>query len=469
MTVHVFSGPTVPAVRVREVVPGAVTHPPVRHGDLMRLGAGPGDTVLIIDGLWHQSAPVRHKEILALLADGVAVVGAASMGALRAAELAPYGMVGVGRIFEDFRSGALDADDEVAVLHTDDGRPLSEALVNLRAALTRAAADGQLEDIEADRLADLARSLPYTSRSWTALGRLAAGEGLGPAFSRADTWRHTHPCDAKREDAERALALVAAGLPPAPGAGAWAWAGEPWQTSFVRYWQAAFRPGAETSGQPVSFLALLHHQQLYDPEIPARWRARVLAAIAHETGDDVCRPVRSEAVERSALRFAAAAGVEVGSMSGDQLAHWLTEEEVSQLPPEEALVRVVVRSARLDGAWTVWPAAVAEAGDLLGAVAPAAEAAAAAYALNAEIETADPRHTTAHLSAERIASHLAQHWELPEECGQAVLDAAARDRAFRDFAGAVEVARAFYLSARTAVTTPSASLVACGARQSPRT
>ncbi|MGW6513723.1 TfuA-like protein, partial [Streptomyces niveus] len=109
MTVHVYSGPTVPAVRVREVVPGAVTHPPVRHGDLMRLGAGPGDTVLIIDGLWHQSAPVRHKEILALLADGVAVVGAASMGALRAAELTPYGMVGVGRIFEDFRSGALDA------------------------------------------------------------------------------------------------------------------------------------------------------------------------------------------------------------------------------------------------------------------------------------------------------------------------------------------------------------------------
>lgn len=181
----------------------------------MRLRTGPGDTLLIIDGLWHQSAPVRHKEILALLAEGVAVVGAASMGALRAAELAPYGMVGIGRIFEDFRSGALDADDEVAVLHTDDGLPLSEALVNLRAALTRAAADGQLDDAEADLLADLARSLPYTSRSWTALGRIAAGEGLGPAFSRADTWRRTHPCDAKREDAERALALLAGR--PAPG------------------------------------------------------------------------------------------------------------------------------------------------------------------------------------------------------------------------------------------------------------
>lgn len=467
MTVHVFSGPTVSAVRVREVVPDAVTHPPVRHGDLMRLGAGPGDTVLIIDGLWHQSAPVRHKEILALLAEGVAVICAASMGALRAAELVPYGMVGIGRIFEDFRSGALDADDEVAVLHTDGGLPLSEALVNLRAALTRAAADGQLDVTEADRLADLARCLPYTSRSWTALGRLAAGEGLGPAFSRADAWRRTHPCDAKREDAERALALVAAGLPPAPGAGAWA--GEPWQTSFVRYWQAAFRPGAVACGQPVSFLALLHHQQLYDPGFPDRWRARVLAAIAHETCDGVCRPVRSAAVERSALRCAAAAGVEVAGMSGDQLAHWLTEEEVSRLPPGEALVRVVVRSARLDGAWTVWPGTVVEAGDLLGSVPVAAEAVAAAFALNAEIEASNPDHTTAHLSVERIASHLVRRWGLSEGCGRAVLDAAARDRAFRDFAGAVEVARAFYLSARAALTAPSASLVVSGARQSPRT
>ncbi|MCX4676625.1 hypothetical protein OG413_15175 [Streptomyces sp. NBC_01433] len=90
-------------------------------------------------------------------------------------------------------------------------------------------------------------------------------------------------------------------------------------------------------------------------------------------------------------------------MSGDQLAHWLTEEEVSRLPPGEALVWVVVRSARLDGAWTVWPGTVAEAGDLLGSVPVVAEAVAAAFALNAEIEASNPDHTTAHLSAERIA------------------------------------------------------------------
>ena len=39
------------------------------------------------------------------------------MGALRAAELHVFGMVGVGRVFELFRDGLLEDDDEVAVAH----------------------------------------------------------------------------------------------------------------------------------------------------------------------------------------------------------------------------------------------------------------------------------------------------------------------------------------------------------------
>ena len=39
------------------------------------------------------------------------------MGALRAAELHAFGMRGVGRIFEAFRDGELEDDDEVAVVH----------------------------------------------------------------------------------------------------------------------------------------------------------------------------------------------------------------------------------------------------------------------------------------------------------------------------------------------------------------
>ena len=72
---------------------------------------------MLIDGLFDASPAVRHKELLQLMARGVPVIGAASMGALRAAELAPFGMIGVGRIFTAYAAGALVGDDEVALLH----------------------------------------------------------------------------------------------------------------------------------------------------------------------------------------------------------------------------------------------------------------------------------------------------------------------------------------------------------------
>ena len=73
--------------------------------------------IAIIDGYFERMAAVWHKEILLALERGIAVWGAASMGALRAAELAPFGMIGVGAIYRAFARGALDADDEVAVAH----------------------------------------------------------------------------------------------------------------------------------------------------------------------------------------------------------------------------------------------------------------------------------------------------------------------------------------------------------------
>ena len=69
---------------------------------------------------------------------GVHVFGASSMGALRAAELHPFGMVGVGRVFEGYRAGVYEDDDEVAVVHASEEAgfaPLSEAMVNVRHAL----------------------------------------------------------------------------------------------------------------------------------------------------------------------------------------------------------------------------------------------------------------------------------------------------------------------------------------------
>ncbi len=88
--VLVFTGPTLNEEQVREIAPHVEVHPPVAAGDLLRLSLEPGDLVAIIDGYYFQAASVRHKEILDLLARGVHVWGAASMGALRGARTCPF-------------------------------------------------------------------------------------------------------------------------------------------------------------------------------------------------------------------------------------------------------------------------------------------------------------------------------------------------------------------------------------------
>ncbi|RUX68847.1 hypothetical protein EN904_03020 [Mesorhizobium sp. M7A.F.Ca.CA.001.07.2.1] len=51
----------------------------------------------LIDGLFESGPAVWHKEILFALDAGCRLLGAASMGALRAAECWQFGMIGIGK------------------------------------------------------------------------------------------------------------------------------------------------------------------------------------------------------------------------------------------------------------------------------------------------------------------------------------------------------------------------------------
>src|SRR4029077_11589114 len=109
------------------------------------------------------------KEIVWAMAAGVHVFGAASIGALRAAELDAFGMRGVGRIYEDFRDGVLSDDDEVAVLHGPEKLgypPVTEAMVNIRATLAVAVRDRILSPQAAAALADNAKAVFYKERTY---------------------------------------------------------------------------------------------------------------------------------------------------------------------------------------------------------------------------------------------------------------------------------------------------------------
>ncbi|OOK67694.1 tfuA-like family protein [Mycobacterium kansasii] len=154
------------------MVPNAEVVPPISFGDALRYGLKPGDTLLIVDGLFFQHPPVRHKELLTLIQDGVRVVGSSSMGALRAAELHPFGMEGYGWVFDNYRNGYLEADDEVAMVHgePEDGYPVFvDALVNIRQTLARAVETGLLSAQLAADLVETAGRTPFTMRTWDRL------------------------------------------------------------------------------------------------------------------------------------------------------------------------------------------------------------------------------------------------------------------------------------------------------------
>lgn len=132
----VFAGPSLHGYAAPHWL-RAVLRPPIRHGDLARLpGIGDGGWVVaIVDGEFGQSLAVTVTEIRDVLEAGNTVLGGGSMGALRAVECRPLGMRAVGWIAEQYASGAVWADDEVALTHlpAESGyRPLTVPLVTVR-------------------------------------------------------------------------------------------------------------------------------------------------------------------------------------------------------------------------------------------------------------------------------------------------------------------------------------------------
>lgn len=204
MTVVVFAGPTIPASDIAAVIE-AVVLPPVSMGDVYRCGRMRPRAIGIIDGYFEGVPSVWHKEILWAIDRGIAVFGAASMGALRAAELHLFGMRGVGKIFEAFRDGVLEDDDEVALQHgpAEIGYiPLSEPMVNIRATLDHAVWEGILGREFADRLSAMAKECFYPERNWRALIEHASADGLRlDALSGLATWLPEGRVDQKRLDA----------------------------------------------------------------------------------------------------------------------------------------------------------------------------------------------------------------------------------------------------------------------------
>ena len=171
MTAVMFAGPSLWDMRGK-IPEGITVLPPAQCGDLLAAWRNGATRIGLVDGFFGTCRSVWHKEILAVLAAGVPVLGAASLGALRAAECAPFGMQGVGRVYHDYAMGRRWSDADVALIHgpAETGfMPLSVPLVDADDTLDALLTSGAIEQAESDLLRIASRDLGFANRTWAGI------------------------------------------------------------------------------------------------------------------------------------------------------------------------------------------------------------------------------------------------------------------------------------------------------------
>jgi hypothetical protein len=219
MKVAIFLGPTL-AIAEAGALLDATYLPPATQGDIYRIVRDSRPQIIgLVDGYFRDVAAVWHREILFALSEGVHVFGASSMGALRAAELHSFGMLGVGRIFEAYRDGAyfpfpppFERDEEVAIEHgpADSGYlAVTDALVDIRATLLEAQRAGLLSESATAKLINIASDIHFADRTYDAILEIAARSRIeGLDCARFAQWVTRNKVSQKARDARAMLAHI---------------------------------------------------------------------------------------------------------------------------------------------------------------------------------------------------------------------------------------------------------------------
>ncbi len=222
ISAYIFSGPSLPKSKIEEHFKCELNNndelvldtgeiikilPPVAEGDILKLIPHNPKMIGIIDGYFENVPSVWHKEILYAMSKGIHVLGSSSMGALRAAELHPFGMEGIGAIFHAFADGFLEDDDEVTIAHGPEqlGFPmLSEAMVNIRRTLDDAKNEQILTASDYEELLYTAKQLHYKERSYE---KILASAKINNVDKFKD-WLKNNRKDQKLDDAIKLMNVI---------------------------------------------------------------------------------------------------------------------------------------------------------------------------------------------------------------------------------------------------------------------
>jgi len=339
VNVVVFLGPSLPLDEARAICPTATIRPPAAQSDIVTAVEAHGaEAIGLIDGTFRQSLSVWHSEICYALSRGVEVYGASSMGALRAAETARFGMVGVGRVHQWYADGTITADDEVALAHggAESGyQQLSEPLVNIRASLAQAMTGSLLDQAAHDLVVEVARSIYYPERSVPTILAGCRERGMDDAtVARVADALTTGYVDVKRLDARELLMRLheRESAPARPAAPTFEFAGPYVFQTLYNHDRRIDREGIEAPLQLVAEHVAIHCPEFAEIRDVALNEALVgfLGLLLEvEVTDEECAEASAELRDR------------LGVASDGELAAWLRANDLNR----EELAGLVRRTA----------------------------------------------------------------------------------------------------------------------------
>jgi hypothetical protein len=351
--VYVFVGPTLAEKDARAEL-DAVYLPPATVGDVYRLWRRRPRVIGIVDGYFDHVQTVWHKEIMWIMEQGVHVFGGAGMGALRAAELDAFGMRGVGWVYQAFREGTLDRDDEVAVKHAaaEEGyRALSEAMVNIRRTIQAAERQEIISAATRGILTVTGTALFYHDRTWPDL--LQAGEARGADAAELDALRRWLPAGRIDQQADDAVAMLREirsflATDPAPQQVSWSMAN-------TAMWEAAKRradtmPGDGAAGSALTLEGILDEIRLLGPGVFEAARCRsLLRVFAADFAEREGVMIDGERLHDAVAEFRISRNLEQGT----ELTRFLADNDLSvddfeRLVVADEMVRWACRQAEWD-------------------------------------------------------------------------------------------------------------------------
>jgi hypothetical protein len=350
MSVIIFAGPTLSAAEGAAEL-DATFLPPVAQGDVYRASRKRPVAIGIIDGFFEWVPAVWHKEILWAMKEGIHVFGSASMGALRAAELEQFGMEGVGTVFELFRDGILEDDDEVAVVHgpAETGyQAHSEAMVNIRQTLAQATACGTIRPSTRLELERVAKGLFYPRRTYQQILRQAAEGVPAQELDALRAWLPEGRVDQKREDALAMLRVMRRRLAgrPAPKQVRYTFEHtDMWEQA--RSYAGDLRVDREQGATTILLDELLDELRLKGEAYERGYREALARVLALDEAERQHLPVSVELVEETTEAFRR----ERGLLTAADVERWCNANHISwerftSLMEDEACLRWVQELAR---------------------------------------------------------------------------------------------------------------------------